>query len=286
MTDHMSAELKSRRLKSIVQRIKVVNTIPLIKEKVADVINKEDSSLRDLETVIRHDPSLAQSVVSFSNSSSYAQSRKSTDISQALMILGFNTVKDIVKKVPVLQAEKLTEEIKSLWSHSLEVAEASREIASKAVGVSKEDAFLAGLLHDIGRIILYQLFRGVYWASTANIKNPLELLAKEEGTFGEGHSKVGSWFLQGTLLPDRMVLAVENHHSPLKAAKHKELAAVVYFAEYLVAANSDPSSGIDGGADTDLKRVYELLQIRETDMVKFMVGVLTRKEKILGFYGN
>lgn len=286
MTGPMNADFKSRRLKAMVQKMTAVNTIPLIKEKVAQVINKEDSSLKDLETVVTHDPSLALSIVSHSNSSRYAQSHKRTDISQALMVLGFNTVKELVKNVPALPEDLVTAEIRSLWIHSLEVAEASRDIASKASGVSKEDAFLAGLLHDIGRIILYQLFRGVYWASTANIKNPLELLDKEEETFGEGHSKIGGWFLQGALLPDRTVLAVEHHHSPLKAVKYRELAATVYVAESLVSMNSDPSSGVDDGLDTDLKRVYDVLQIKEKDIVQFMVGVLTRREKILEFYGS
>ncbi len=80
------------------------------------------------------------------------------------------------------------------------------------------------------------------------------------------------------------MIAVENHHSPLKTAIYRELAATVYFAEYLVAANSDPSTGVEEGSDTDLKRVFEMLQLKETDMIKLMVGILTRREMILGFY--
>lgn len=280
----MNRELKANKLKLQVQRLRTVNTIPLIKDKVMKVLNKEFSSLKELEVVLRHDPSLAYSVVSFSNSSRYGQSSKRTDISQALMALGFNTVKDVLNEVPAFQADTVTPDLMRLWVHSLEVAEACSEIASRAVGVSKEDAFLAGLLHDIGRIVLYQLFREFYWASTADIKSSPELLTKEEEVFGEEHSRVGGWLLQGGLLPERIVIAVQNHHFPLKAAKNRELAATVYFAEYLVAANSDPSSGVEEGSDTDLKRVFEILQLKETDMVQFMVGVLTRREMIAGFY--
>lgn len=283
MTDLLSSELKSRRLKARVQKIRVINTIPLVKDKVAKVINNERSSLRDLEAVIMHDPSLAQSIVSFSNSSRYAHSSKRTDISQALMALGFNTVKDIVMNVPAFQEEMVTPEVKGLWIHSIEVAEASREIASKTAGVPMEDAFLVGLLHDIGRIILYQLFREFYWAVTANAGSPSDLLEKEEEAFGEGHSRIGSWFLEGMLLPERIISAIENHHSPLKAPKFRELAATVYLAECLVAMNSC-QSGIEDGADTDLKRVFDILEIKEKDMVQFMVGVLTRREKIAEFY--
>jgi putative nucleotidyltransferase with HDIG domain len=282
----MPHDEKARKLKASVQRIRAVNTIPMIKDKVTEVISREDSSLKDLEAVIRHDPSLACSIVSQSNSSRYATGGKRTGISQALMVMGFNVVRDIVRGIPAFLDDIMTSEAKSLWTHSFEVAEASSDIASRAAGVSKDDAFLAGLLHDIGRIIFYQLFREVYWAPTANLKNPSELLAMEEETFGEGHSKVGAWFLGGGLLPERIALAVENHHCPLKAPRFRELASTVYFAEYLVAMNSDPSAGMEDGADADLKRIYELLQIKETDMVEFMVGVVTRKEKIAMFYGG
>lgn len=284
MADLRNTQLKSGRLKSIVQKLRAVNTIPLVKDKVAKVISMEHSSLKDLEAVIMHDPSLAYTVVASSNTSNYAKSSKTADISQAIMVLGFNTVKDIVKNVPAFQAETVTSEIKNLWIHSLEVAETSREVASRAAGISKEDAFLAGLLHDIGRIVFYQLFGESYWASVANIKAPSELLAKEEETFGEDHSRVGSWFLEGSLLPERIIFAVENHHSPFKAAKYRELAAVVSFAEHLVAVNADPSAGMEDGADIDMKRIFEVLKIKDTDMVQFMVGILTRKEKIAEFY--
>lgn len=286
MADLRNTQLKVGRLKSIVQKLRTINTIPLIKDKVAKVINMEFSSLKDLEAVIMHDPSLAYTVITSSNSSYYAKSSKTADISQALMVLGFNTVKDIVKRVPAFQPETVTSEIKSLWVHSLEIAEASRDIASKAAGVSKEDAFLAGLLHDIGRIVFYQLFGESYWTSVADIKTPSELLAKEEEAFGEGHPRVGSWFLEGSLLPERVVMAVENHHSPFKALKYRELAAVISFAEHLVAVNADPSAGIEDGADIDQKRIFEVLKIKDTDMVQFMVGILTRKEKIAEFYNG
>lgn len=284
ITPVQSPEFRSRKLKAMVQRVHAVNTLPLVKEKVNEVISREDSSLRELEGVIRHDPSLAEGIVSFSNSSRYAHGNKRTDISQALMVMGFNVVKDCVRSIPVFDTDKMSPEVKSLWAHSAEVAETAKEIASRAAEVSKDDAFLAGLLHDIGRIILYQLFNDAYLTSTLNIKNPADLMAKEEEVFGEGHQKVGSWFLQGVLLPEKIMFAVENHHFPLRSPKYRELAATVYFAEYLVAINSDPSAGVEDGSDTDLKWVLELLQLKETDMVDFMVGVVTRKEKIAEFY--
>lgn len=284
ITPVQSAEFKSRKLKAMVQRVHAVNTLPLIKEKVNAVINRENSSLRELEGVIRRDPSLAEGIVSLSNSSRYGQSNKRTDISQALMVMGFNVVKDCVRGIPAFDTDKMAPEVKSLWNHSAEVAETAKEIASRAAEVSKEDAFLAGLLHDTGRIILYQLFKDSYLTATLNIKNPTDLIVKEEEVFGDGHQKVGSWFLQGVLLPEKIAFAVENHHTPMKAAKYRELAATVYFAEYLVAINSDPSAGIEDGSDTDLKWVLDLLQLKETDMVDFMVGVVTRKEKIAEFY--
>lgn len=284
MIDSRKKELRAGKLKVTVQRLQAINTIPLIKGKVMKVLNREFSSLKDLEVVLRHDPSLTHSVVSFSNSSRYCQSNKRTDLSQALMALGFNTVKSVLNEVPVFPADAVSPYLIRLWSHSLEVAEACSEIASRAVGVSKDDAFLAGLLHDIGRIVLYQLFREFYWASTADITTSSELLEKEEEVFGGEHSRVGGWFLQGGLIPERIAIAVENHHSPLKAAKYRELAATVYYAEYLVAANADPSMGAEGGSDTDLKKIYEMLQLKEIDMVPLMVGVLTRREKITEFY--
>lgn len=279
-----SPEYKSRKLKAMVQRVAKVNTLPLIKEKVSLILNMENSSLRDLEAVIRRDPSLAEGIVSLSNSSRYGQSNKRTDISQALMVMGFNVVRDFVRGVPAFDMDKVAPEVKSLWNHSSEVAETARDIASRADDVSIEDAFLAGLLHDVGRIILFQLFKGEYLESTLHLKKPTELIEKEEEIFGDSHQKVGGWFLQGALLPEKIMFAVENHHTPMKAARYRELAATLYFAEYLVAKDSDPYSGIEDGSDTDLKWVLDLLKLKETDMVDFMVGVVTRREKIAVFY--
>lgn len=145
MIDSQKKELMAGRLKATVQRLQAVNTIPMIRDKAMKVLNRESSSLKDIEEVLRHDPSLAYSIVSFSNSSRFGQSSKRTDISHALIALGFNTIKDVLNEVPAFQEDTVTPEVISLWIHSFEVAEACSEIASRAAGVSREGFSLKGL---------------------------------------------------------------------------------------------------------------------------------------------
>ncbi len=197
-----------------VEELTKVATIPTILTRIIELTESRDSSIKDLEKVIEHDQAIASRVVGISNAVYYGFPRKITSISQAILILGLDMVKGLAISTIVLKAACTLEKaiINSMWSHSFETAMTSVLVAERSGLVNKDSAFLAGLLHDIGRPIMCQLFGREYTDISDEDSN--RLVKIENYLFGGGHDEVGAWFAEKCGLPPECVAAILYHHNP------------------------------------------------------------------------
>ncbi len=149
-------------------------TPPVILDKAIKLTSDLQTDIDVLSHTISVDQSLTAKVISLSNSPIYGQIRKISSISEAIKILGFSQVKSMIITATSLQFFKSGSQINiamALWHHSLSTAIACKLIAKKIGKIDKEEAYLAGLLHDIGKMVLLKTVPKLYTSIIEEIKD-------------------------------------------------------------------------------------------------------------------
>ena len=190
-------------------------TIPVVATKVMQLIESENATAEELAKIVASDPAVAARVLKISNSSFYGCQRQIQTLSQAIVVLGFGTLKSLVVAASVKQVYQpygLTE--KMLWVHSFGAGLASRIIAKETRLVSEEEAFLGGLFHDIGKIIMNTMNKQQYQDVMQRCYNDgLSFEDAERQVYSYTHSEVGGLVIKKWNFPDMLMHAVLNHHN-------------------------------------------------------------------------
>jgi len=283
------SESKKEALKEKVDRIIKVSTIPSVVSRIISVTEDSGSNVHDLEKVIEHDQAIASRVVGLSNAVYYGFPRKITSISQAVLVLGFDMVKGLAVSTAVFEGFNSFDRamMTALWRHSFETATASVLVAERSGIVNKDLAFLAGLLHDIGRPIMYQIFNSEYTNLTAD--DTSSLIAKEEEAFGAGHAEVGSWFADKCKLPSSCINSIKYHHnpelfrSPMNGNPLSVLVPIVYLANLIVLDGQE-----NHGRFTEISRAQaQALQearISGENLIQIQEAVAAQRSQITQYY--
>lgn len=261
-TPEETRRLKKEELRSRVLEIIKISTIPSMMKKIMEVAEDPSSSVSDLEKLIEHDPAIAARVVGVSNAVFYGFSRKINSISQAILVLGFDMVKGLAVSTTVFNIRQpgFARELAALWGHSFECAMASVLLARKTGLVTKESAFLAGLLHDIGMPIMVQTCGVTYIESYTAGEGSCE---KEEESFGASHAESGAWFADKCKLPPDCVMAIRHHHRPSGCPKDNNKTPVLVCITYL--ANIIAKGKRPDGIDPECEEVLKTLAITDAD---------------------
>jgi len=190
-------------------------TIPVVAMKVMQLIENENATAEELAKVVASDPAVAARVLKISNSSFYGCQRQIQTLSHAIVVLGFGTLKSLVVAASVKQVYQpygLTE--KMLWEHSFGAGLAARMIAAETRLVSDEEAFLGGLFHDIGKIIMNTMNREQFQEVMQKCYNDgITFEDAERQVYSYTHSEVGGLVIKKWNFPDMLMQAVLNHHS-------------------------------------------------------------------------
>jgi HD-like signal output (HDOD) protein len=220
---------------------------PEIAQRMLVAINRDDVSLRQLVVLIERDQSLAARLLRLANSALFAVRTKVTGIGQAVTLLGFARVRDLVLGLSVWGALEAKSGAagrryrKQMWQHASLVASASKLLGER-VRTDPAQAFSAGLLHDVGKLVLGLRLGESYWALLDDAPAQGGAAAVEMEAFGCTHATVGGWLLQLWGMPPALVDPVALHADPLTADQGLDLVAVVAVADRLV-RSTDGSSG-------------------------------------------
>lgn len=223
-------------LEKTIQNAGDLPTIPVIASKVMQLLESNRASADEIAKVVASDPAVAARVLKISNSAFYGCQRQIQTLSAAIVILGFNTLKSLVVAASVKQVYKpfgLTE--KMLWEHSFGAALAARIIASNTRIVNEEEAFLAGLFHDIGKIIMNSFDKNKFQTAMERCYNEnLRFEEVESSIYPYTHAEVGGYVIKKWNFPEVLTNAVFHHHKPETADPHdiylQHLSAVVSLA--------------------------------------------------------
>lgn len=191
-------------------------TIPPVLAGIVALIDSDTAGARRLVELIERDQSLTAKLLRLANSAFFGQARRVSTVPRAILLLGFSTVRNLALGVKVWEAlggDVTRKRLEELWAHAVTVGVCAKAMAGRLRACDPDEAFTAGLLHDVGRLVIAVRFRDIYWDSVgADEADAIE--ERERSTFGVDHAEVGGWLLEAWALPPIIVEAVRQHHEP------------------------------------------------------------------------
>lgn len=215
--------LASDHLRNMIAGMDVLPSPSKISRELNDALAEQDVSISKLGSIIEKDPAVAAKILQMANSAFFGVVHKISNIAQAVSILGIDSVKMLMSISEIFSSFKLDsstqKEASHIYEHSLRVGGFVRELTKyeKLEAHAVEDAIVAGLLHDIGRLVLA-------WKSPYQYKKVTSLVGRgaascqaEMDVFGATHAEVGAYLLGLWGLPETIVEVIAFHHTPYKS---------------------------------------------------------------------
>lgn len=224
----------SQHLREVMARHKIPSP-PVVVTKVLSMLKDPDFSVRQLSRVISDDASLASRTLAISRSAKYAQRRPPQTVHEAVLVVGLHTLRNIVLAIGAQSFLARNSQIaKKLWSHSLAAALAARILALRSGFGDPELAFLAGLLHDVGEmILLHGDPRGFERLVEEVRQNKISLVDKEREIYAFDHASISVALLEFWNIDAEISDAVLRHHEQGGSAEPESLPAILRMADYL-----------------------------------------------------
>ncbi len=235
-------------LRAKIERITTLPTLPQVVTKIASMVESPDTSAADVGRIIAKDQVLSARVLKLVNSTFYGFSRRVSTITHATVLLGFNVVKGLAMSASVFdllqQGGGDGLDRKHLWDHSIGTARVAGVLARKVGLHEPEEAVVAGLLHDLGKIALFATLPGEFTAIVEVArKRHLLMHEAEVEVVGATHAQIGRWLLERWSLPEKLVEPIAFHHVPHLAREATLTTAIVHLADILCIAASIGDSG-------------------------------------------
>lgn len=276
------------RIKRITESIIGLPTLPTIVSKMIELVDNPRTSAASLARLISSDQTLTARILKLANSAYYGFPKEISTVNMAVVVLGFNTVKDMGLSLSVFDAFKNQEnssgfDFARFWEHSIGCGVASRMLARSYMYRNASEAFVAGLLHDIGKIILNQYFHYEFIEIMDLVAQGESLDQAEESIIGTSHAQIGSWLAEKWNLPEIISKTILYHHTPWASDDNKVFIGTITLADYLCHLSSIGSSGRNSVEAPDIK-VWEIFQnekipIDEPDMANLQMEFLLEFDK-------
>jgi putative nucleotidyltransferase with HDIG domain len=242
------ATLTSTSLQRILRDIEQLKPLPTNVLRVMRALNNPDVSASTVADLISLDQALTANILRLANSAFMGYTAPSASVHQAVVRIGFQRVRTLVLGAGASQAMRddlAGYEIKSadLWQHALVAASIARYLAAAVGNINMEDAYISGLLHDIGKVVLDQYVRVDYQA-IKELMQPaqLPLWQVEKQQLGMDHGAVGGLMTERWLFPVNLVEAIRYHHAPaIATTRCQPHAAIVNIANALA---TRPQTGL------------------------------------------
>ena len=228
-------------LPSLEEAVAMTSTVcspPLIYQRLTEAINHPRSSIKDIGRIISEDQGLTARLLRLANSPMFGYFSKVDSIDKALTIIGTRQVRDLALAVSVMAGftgiptELLS--VASFWRHSVACGIFSRNLAVYLREPNVERYFVAGILHDIGQLVLCTSLAKVASELIHDSRQAGDVFWTTEGrVLGYDHAELGSELLRSWKIPPNIIEPVARHHAPQLARKYPRETAVVHLADIL-----------------------------------------------------
>ncbi|MBI5408145.1 MAG: HDOD domain-containing protein [Nitrospirae bacterium] len=198
----------------LIKKVGDLKVLPFVARKVLETLNDENCSIDDLNDIIEKDQTLAARVLKISNSALYGLRHEVTSLRQAILLLGFKTIRSLVLSVSTRALYKnfgMTEKI--LWDHSIGAAISAKIISTGLGSEVGEVAFIGGLMHDLGKVVMNNESPDVFAEVMMKIYNEgVDSITAEEEAYGYNHAEIGARVTEKWGFSPLLVNILENHH--------------------------------------------------------------------------
>ena len=265
---------KRERTELILKKVNTLAPIPKLLTEVLELLNDQYTSPHILSKAISKDQSVVLKLLTIANSPFYGLTKRVSSIEFAIMILGYDEIRNIVSALSLMESMKNKSDQyldqKNFWMHSYITATISKKIAMD-FGLEKSgEAFLAGLLHDLGISVVHRFMHSDFVNICDLVSNGASYLDAENQILGIDHQVVGEILLKNWNIPELICNIVKNHHSPNLSQEAPVLSSVVHLADYMTQKLQMGELKWDGSIELN-EHIFNNLHFKDlADLGKFI----------------
>ena len=267
-------------LQQLVGKIENVPTLPQVVARVMAATQDPKTSAEDVNRIILTDQALTAKILKLVNSAFYGFPRRIGTVTEAVVILGFGTIRNLAVTASVFHSFGMkgmgTFNREAFWTHCAAVGTICRIVARKVHMPNQEDVFIAGLLHDLGKVVLDHYFHKEFTQALKQVgEDQCSLYEAEQKVFGVSHAEVGKWLAEHWNMPDFLVWSIGYHHEPQKVPGDSPVVALVHIAD-AVARYKEIGSGGDPSKPVIRKEAMEKLNF-DKDLLDHVLELVDKE---------
>ena len=278
----------------VLKSLKTLPPFPLVAQRALLLLNQTEVSIQELVDIVKFDPAITANVLRISNSAFFGLRREIHSLHQALLLLGTQELLKIIiaggatrlfcRSTPGYFSDRL-----GLWRHSVSVALMANLLARELDHPKRATSFTAGLLHDIGKVVL-SLYMDQKFSEIMEVVDGrgVSFQAAEKEVLGIDHAQLGGEMARLWDFPDRLRLVINLHHLDKPEAFADDMVLLVYLADLLVLMFGQ-DLGADGLAYDGYPEVLRHFHMRERDLEKILLNfgsAWQEAQVIFGLMGN
>ncbi len=242
LEDSIGRPMNNNQIFQKLDRTKNLPTLPTIALKVNEMLKDYDVSVDELTKVLETDQAIVTKLLKLVNSAFYGFKSKIKNIPHAVTLMGFNTLRNAVVSVSIIDAFKIQNDVEgfdinAFWSHSIEVAVVAKYLSSATRLHPPEEMFTLGLLHDIGKLVqliaLPDLFKQILSTST---NENLSFHEAEKKLALMSHARIGAYVANKWNMPEDVVDVLKYHHHIKAGVPNYKQIVIVHIADLIVNA--------------------------------------------------
>ena len=235
------SQKRVQKLRQITEKIIGLPTLPTIVTQLIALVGNPRSSAREIAQLVSTDQALTAKILKVANSAFYGFAREIATVQLAIVVLGLEMVKNLGLSVTVLKRfstgiEHRLFDRQQFWEHAIGCGVAARTLALKFRNPRMGDeAFVAGILHDIGKLILIEYFSDEFIEALERAETEGCTIADaEEKVLGVTHADIGGWLAEKWNLPAHLVNAITYHHRPYDLPEPEDLVLITHLSNALI----------------------------------------------------
>jgi len=253
-----------------IQKLKKLPTLSYTAERILNLTSKELTHLDELVEIIERDPPIMSKVLGVANIVYLGVYKPITTVKDALLKIGFKTLKNIALSVSIFSLFKSSEEkeksYRRLFKHSIATGTISQIISEKFLKEAPEENFTAGVLHDLGLFVLHYAFYEQFKKIQQALSEEPSFMKAEEKIIGTNHTEIGKWLADIWGLPEVVCDVIVYHHDiPQKSIKYAKTVALVQLSNFI--AEKLGYYPFEASIDSEFykERVYKILDLSEPE---------------------
>lgn len=274
----------------LIKKYRDTQTLPHVITKLSKLINDENSTMKDFEDVIKMDPTLVIRLLRLVNSPFYGLTQKVDSISRAVAFIGMKNLHNLAITDTLKNIFKSSSSSagffsrKQLWLHCAAVSICNKLLAERIFGINGDDAYLCGILHDIGLIVEEQVAGKEFIAACKAHGKGEALDVCEQVHLGTDHSEIGYLMTLEWEMPLAVQEAIRNHHKQLDDIEPESLTGILQISEYIMTQLG--YSAFSSGTNQIPSQLLEHLRENEDEYKVLIDDLPEEMEKAKDLYGS